>query len=116
MPDTGTQLPGHPSRRSARVLIRVPVEVRFAPARGPSIREETQTSVISRHGALLRLSAAPAPGSTLELMNKSSDQVEEFRVVWVDPEPKDGFYDVAVEMLCSSDTFWGIRFAREGEN
>ncbi len=105
----GSQAPIYERRRGDRVLIRIPVTVRVH-GTGATPIEDTETVVVSEHGALLRFARAPQLGSIVEVKNRFSDQVEKFRVAWVGDTAQDGHYDVGVEILTPRGDFWGIRF------
>ena len=100
-------------RRGERVLIRIPIKVYAIGKDGKHVNEPGETVVVSRYGALLRTSTALKPGSQLELMNNFTQEVEKFRVIWVSERPKEGHFDVGVEILAPRDDFWGIRFPQK---
>ena len=103
-------------RRGERVLIRIPLKVHSMDPGEPHINEEAVAVVVSRYGALIRLSVAPKAGAALEVLNGFSHEVEKFRVVWVSPEPKDGRYDIGVELITRREDFWGVRFPGPGRS
>jgi len=94
-------------RRSERVYIQMPVEVRSESGDGLRFREETHTLVVNAHGGLLLVSAPVTNGQTLILRNQDHEQ--ECRVVFVGT--KDGEKTrVGVEFSESSPHFWRIQF------
>jgi len=97
-------------RRGERVLIRIPVKIAAQGKDGQNVNEPCETVVVSRYGALLRVSMPLKRSSNIELMNGFSQEVEKFRVVWVSEKPKDGKYDVGVELVTARDNFWGVSF------
>lgn len=97
-------------RRGERVLIRVPVQVRGEGEGGLKVAEAAEAVVVSRFGALLRVSTRLKKGSALTVTNAYSQAAEQFRVVWVAEVPTDGRWDVGVEALQPLEEFWGIRF------
>lgn len=101
-------LPGQ--RRGERVMIRIPVEISIVSKDGRRIDEPAETVVVSKFGALLRVSEPPKQDSTIELKNAFTRQAEKFRVVWLSDKPKEGKYDVGIEILAPCDDFWGVRF------
>jgi hypothetical protein len=98
-------------------MIRIPVKVYGVGRDGQHINEAAETAVVSRHGALLRVSTAFKQGSPIEVMNNFTQKTEKFRVVWVSEKPKDGKFDLGVEFAAASVEFWGVRFpaARDGK-
>ena len=98
------------NRRSERVLIRVPIEVRGEAFDNTPFSGPGDTAVVSRHGALVLLPVRLKPDSQLTLTNKFSQETETFRVVWSAEKPKDGRYESGIEALNPRDDFWGIRF------
>lgn len=92
------------------MLIRIPIKVHSVDAAGRHINEEAEAIVVSRYGGLIRLGAAPKMGTTLEILNGFSQEVEKFRVVWVGGEAREGRYDVGIELVTTRENFWGIRF------
>jgi len=101
-------------RRGERVLLRIPLKVHSVDPGGPHINEEAVAVVVSRYGALIRLSAAPKVGATLEVLNGFSQEVEKFRVVWASAEMREGRHDIGVELIVKRENFWGIRFPGPG--
>jgi len=97
-------------RRSERVLIRVPIQVRGVAPDGSELKEEAEAVVVSRFGALLRTNKPLKKGSGLTVTNTFSREAEEFRVVWVSEKQPDGRWDVGVEAVHPREDFWGIRF------
>ena len=97
-------------RRGERLMIRIPVKVYALGKDGQHVNEAAETVVVSRHGALLRVSSALKHGTTLEVMNGFTQKIEKFRVVWVSEKPKDGRFDIGIELLSPQEEFWGVRF------
>jgi hypothetical protein len=97
-------------RRGERVLLRVPVKIYALDHDNQHFNETAETAVVSRSGALLRTSVPLKQGSQMEVMNNFTQDTEQFRVVWVADKPKEGKFDIGVELLSPRDDFWGIRF------
>ena len=97
-------------RRSERVHIRVPIEVRGEGIDGSPFAGPGHTATVSRHGALVLLTARLKPDSQLTLTNKFSQDTETFRVVWSAEKPSEGRYESGIEALSPRDDFWGIHF------
>jgi hypothetical protein len=97
-------------RRGERVLLRVPTQVRGTGADGKPFDVKAETVMVSRFGALLRVSVKPKKGTTLKATNIFSSQTEEFRVAYVGEFQTEGKWDAGVEAVNPRDDFWGIRF------
>jgi hypothetical protein len=97
------------NRRSQRIDLNVPVVVYRGPGEGPQFYENTQTLVVSAHGALMTLTDMVAPRQRLLVQNPNSGEHQECRVVSVKQEligpPK-----VAVEFTRPAPSFWRIAF------
>jgi hypothetical protein len=97
------------NRRSQRIELNVPVVVYRALGEGPQFYENTQTLVVSAHGALMVLTDLVAPRQRLLMQNPTSGENLECRVVSVKKEligpPK-----VAVEFTRPAPGFWHLAF------
>jgi hypothetical protein len=97
------------NRRSQRVEMSVPVVVYRAAGDGPQFYENTQTLVVSAHGALVALTDMVAPKQRLLVQNRNSGEHLECRVVSVRKDligpPK-----VAVEFTQPAPSFWRIAY------
>jgi len=99
-------------RRSQRVYLRIPVAV-IAP--GPDkkmAREQTHTSVVNAHGALILLELPVRKGQTIILQNPETSEEQPCRVVRVGRTP-DGKGEVAIEFLKAAPKFWRVAFPPE---
>ena len=106
----GSQPPLSERRRGERVLIRIPVKIYAVGKDGRHINENAETMVVSRFGALLRLSTPLKHGTSLELTNNFTEKTERFRVIWVADKPKEGKFDVGIELATPKEEFWGVTF------
>ncbi|MGH9702057.1 MAG: hypothetical protein ACRD4K_01680, partial [Candidatus Acidiferrales bacterium] len=77
---------------------------------GHPVRAAGEAVEVNRWGALLQTSIALQTGTTVEVMNALSEEVNEFRVVRVAGEKSDGLYEVGIENLSPFRDFWGIQF------
>ena len=77
-------------------------------AAGP-FAEDTLTTVINAHGALLGLTAKVTKGQTLRLKTKTSPEEQECRVIWVGPA-SERKTQCGIEFLKPAPKFWGISF------
>jgi TonB family protein len=76
------------------------------PARNQVFAEETSTVIVFPHGAVIRLSAAVAPGQTVMVANRKSAQVIPCRVVKAKNYPNVRGY-AEIEFFRSRSDFWG---------
>jgi PilZ domain-containing protein len=102
----------HPEklRRSERVFIRIPIEVKGKGSDGKLFSEKTATAIINRHGARISLNAAVKPEDRLSVTNLQNSMACPFRVVArmakaLGPGPEWG-----IECLEPDRNFWGISF------
>jgi hypothetical protein len=91
-------------------MIRIPVKVYGLGKDGQHINEAAETAVVSRNGALLRVSTAFKQGSSMEVLNGFTQKTEKFRVVWASDKPKEGKFDIGIEFVTVGGEFWGVRF------
>lgn len=108
--------PNPPSkRRSSRVAIDMPVEVFGQTQNGKMFREETRTTTVNAHGALLILASAKAINSSVILINKKTSTEVQCRVVYL-KEMEKGRVELSVEFVIPQPRFWGISFPPEDWN
>jgi hypothetical protein len=96
------------NRRSERIELHVPVVIYRRAGDGPPFYENTQTLIVSAHGALIPLKALVATKQKLLLQNTNNGEQQECRVVSINNELS-GPCKVAVEFTQPSPRFW--RFA-----
>jgi len=96
-------------RRSARVLVSVPVMVHGPNAMGREFDEEARTLVVNAHGALIALTEAVKSGQILTLTNKMTKQTIDTRVVYVG-KPQGDKSQVGIEFSKPAPSFWQIDF------
>ncbi len=97
-------------RRASRVPMRIPVTIFRDEAEGEPLTLAALAVGVSRCGALLRVPFSPEIGSRLQLRNDSSHKCREFRVIRVSEPKRDGTWEIGVEMLYPTRSFWGVRF------
>jgi len=106
-----TDTPQHEKRReNARVVMRVPVEVRGTAVDGNPLEESTHTGVVGELGAMIWTSRMLQFGSEVELTNRFSQQTAKFRVAWVKDQQDGELWETGLESLRPLDDFWGVRF------
>lgn len=97
-------------RRTERVLVQIPIEVKGSDSDGRAFRETTRTVVINRDGARIALRHVIRVGGQLTITNLKSQKTAPFRVVdrvqkTIGMEPEWG-----VACLDLKADFWGILF------
>ncbi len=99
-------------RRSSRILIRIPVQVFSDGSIGQPLDTPAEAIAVSRFGALLRAPFSPALGSRIEVLNRVSQETQEFRVVRVQGAD-DGNFELGIEILYPTKNFWHVHFPDE---
>jgi hypothetical protein len=97
------------NRRSQRIDLNVAVVVYRSPGQGPVFYENTQTLVVSAHGALVTLTDSVVPRQRLFVQNLGSGEHLECRVVSV-KNAQIGPPQVALEFIRPAPSFWHIVF------
>jgi len=99
-------------RRSMRVLLSVPIQVRGKNAQNQDFTEETRTLVVNAHGALISLSTQVVVDQKVFVSNSATHQTQECRVVYFG-NLQAGKAQMGVEFLTPSPAFWQIDFPPE---
>ena len=99
-------------RRSSRILIRIPVQVFSDGSFGQPLDTPAEAIAVSRFGALLRAPFSPVLGSRIEVLNRVSQETQEFRVVRVQGAD-DGNFELGIEILYPTRNFWHVHFPDE---
>jgi hypothetical protein len=99
-------------RRSSRVFTRIAIRAQGRDSDSRKFRESNHTIVINAHGGLIYLQADLELGAEIVLINPSTEEEQECRVVYVGDRSDKGTR-VGVEFLCPSPHFWGVEFAQQ---
>jgi hypothetical protein len=99
-------------RRSQRVMLSVKILVAGDYANGRRFSEETSTSVVNAHGALILLVERVSHGQLLTIRNLKSGAELQGEVVDVGAV-QDGKFEVGIEFLEPSPRFWRVAFPPE---
>jgi len=91
-------------------MLRIPVTVHGLTRENKHHTEEAETVVVSRLGALLRSRTAWKTGTNVDVTNSFTKLGDRFRVVWVSDQPKQGYFDIGIELLTQREDFWGVSF------
>jgi hypothetical protein len=102
-------------RRSERIHIRIPIEVKGTAVDGKLFRERSYTVAINRHGARIVLHREPQPNSRLTIFNLQNNMACPFRVVGMAGKPTNEAAEWGVECLEPDINFWGIFFPLKNE-
>jgi hypothetical protein len=96
-------------RKSQRVLLRVPVQIRSAQGVAPAFEEETHTLQVSAHGALVAASKPLTKGQKFLLKNLHSSAVQECVVAYTG-DRVEGRHAVGLEFSVANPQMWSIEF------
>jgi len=92
-------------RRSPRKVAAIPVRLSCEKI-GSAWEEETQTVLLSRHGASLRCGHSTKPGEPIQLVRLDTGQRVAGQVAWQRSAESDGIR-IGVEFV-DCDNFWGL--------
>ena len=95
-------------RRSQRVVIRVPVNVKVT-TDGQSLSFPAHTVAVNDQGAMLAAPRTLPAETQLELTNERTRQTAKARVTRTPPESSEGFL-IPVEFVAPAPGFWQISF------
>ena len=101
--------PGRQIRRSKRLVLSVPVHVFGQDIFLESFNEFAHMLSVNAHGGALALSARVQKGQRILVVNKSTGQEQECRVVDVG-SLQGGKWTVGIELLAPVGNFWKINF------
>ncbi len=99
-------------RRSARILLRVPLLVNQADRNPDQDWESVETVMVSRNGGLIRTQRTFQVGATLEIRKRTKDRTARARVVWTSAEITPVGIELGFEILDDSG-FWEINFPED---
>jgi hypothetical protein len=101
-------LTGEERRRSQRVVICVPVVVRYQRA-GQTVVFQAITVSVNDHGAMLQSSRHLNSGEKIEIENERTQEKQKCKVTRA-PADHPGGYLIPVEFTGSAPDFWRISF------
>jgi PilZ domain len=96
-------------RRTQRVLLQIPIQVRAQFEGDAPIIEETTTSVVNADGALIQLAMQVKAGQKITLRNWAIAKEQDCRVVHIREKPA-GKNEVGIAFPSPAPHFWGISF------
>jgi hypothetical protein len=104
---------GRYMRRSPRKAASIPVRL-CCDKLGGAWEEDTETVLLSRHGASVQCRHLAKPGETVEVIRSDTGQKVQARVTWQRPSG-DESVRIGVEFV-DCDNFWGLDWAVAEEN
>jgi hypothetical protein len=106
---------GISSRKSERVLLRIPIRVAGNDNRGNAFDETTYTLVVNRSGALIVVEHLLQPGAVLKITNIKSQICSSFVVVMRAAGSLSGTPEWGVKCLEPEMEIWGVHFPDRSE-
>jgi hypothetical protein len=100
-------------RRTLRVALAVPLTIHGKTDSGEKFCAQTHSQSVNRHGALFHLEEIVLVGQTLILMNDTTSQSIECRVVSIH-RARDSKQYVGVEFVSPETNFWHMQFPIPG--
>lgn len=97
------------TRRSQRVFLTLHVSVAGQRDNGQQFSEETATTVVNAHGALIHLQERVFPGQQLKIQNVSTKEECACRVIAVG-DAHSGRIEVGIEFIEPNSCFWRVAF------
>ena len=108
----GNESPPSPEdlRRSSRISVTIPLEVRSQNPDGSATRAAATTKYVNKHGALLLTEQMLPTDSEVTLYIPHLEREAQCRIVWIsEQKDKSGFYGLGIE-LKDAENFWGVQF------
>jgi PilZ domain len=100
----------HARRRSARMVLRVPLYINASEGNGDTQWEPVETVMVSLHGGMLRAKQNFQVGDTLDIRVRDKDRSARARVVWATSEvTSNGVVELGFEIL-DQEGFWEVNF------
>ncbi len=97
-------------RRSCRLVLTLPIRVFGIDFQGKDFVEDSNTLIVNRHGAKIRLTHQLLPEQEIRLLSRATQQEAIFRVVSKVPTVNFGYTFWGVECLEHDRDMWGVRF------
>lgn len=96
-------------RRSHRLLLPIPLRVRWISPNNEACVENVTTMVVNAHGGLFALAGSVLLGQELRLTHRQTEEEIVCRVVFVG-QKQDGKTQVGFEFSEPFPKFWGVAF------
>ena len=101
--------PTRASRRSARIVLRIPLLINAMNTNGETEWERVETVMVSLHGGMLRARQNFQVGDTLDIRVSNKDRSARARVVWTSTELTETGVELGFEIM-DQEGFWEINF------
>ncbi len=101
----------HSERRTERVMLKIPIRVMSFGGTAGTFSEDTHTTMVNKHGALIALNHSVAPDQTLRIVNLENFREADFRVVGKARADTGETAQWGVECLERDRTLWEVDFA-----
>jgi PilZ domain len=98
-----------PRRRSARIVLRIPLLINSVSAQSETEWEPVETVMVSLHGGMLRARQNFQVGDTLDIRVRNKERSARAKVVWASSEVTSHGIELGFEIL-DQDGFWEINF------
>lgn len=102
------QKPAH-QRRSARIVLRIPLLVNEAGNSPETQWEPVETVMVSEHGGMIRAKQNFQTGTTLDIRVRNKDRFAQARVVWTSTKVNAQGMELGFEIV-DQVGFWDIKF------
>jgi hypothetical protein len=99
----------HPKRRSARIILRIPLLINAAEDSAAKEWERVKTVVVSAHGAMIRTAQGFDVGTTLDIRMQDTNRSARAKVVWTSSKITPEGIELGFEIL-DQEGFWEINF------
>ncbi len=97
------------NRRTQRILLRIPIQVRAQFDGDAPISEDTTTLIVNAHGASIALAMKIRPGQKIILRNWATAKEHECRVVHILEKPG-GKNEIGISFPYPMPEFWNVGF------
>ena len=100
---------GRRNRRSARIVLRVPLLINSSTSNSETEWENVETVMVSHHGGMLRAKQNFQVGDTLDIRVRNKDRSARARIAWASSVVTPTGIELGFEIL-DQDGFWEINF------
>jgi len=97
-------------RRTERVMLKIPIRVLCFGRGTDEFSEDTYTTMVNKHGALIALKHRVAPGTTLRIINLENLREADFRAVGEARAENEEVFQWGVDCLDIDRVLWDIDF------
>ncbi len=97
-------------QRPHRVRVAFPIRVRGMNAQSKFFDEETETLLLSPHEVMTRLRSLPELDSDVHVTSLKNGLGGTYHVAWLNAEPRDGYYELGLEIVEPEGDLWEITF------